>query len=71
MPSKRKPKLRESMLSDEVIAILGVGCGINRMPQAELEALWATYGRAVIEHHDRHGWGEPFCAMLAREEGWE
>jgi hypothetical protein len=53
------------------MAILGIGCGINHMPNAELKALWLEYGKRVTEHHLRTGSSEPFVAEIAREQGWD
>lgn len=41
------------------------------MPEEELKAMWKEYGQAMIEHHRRNGYPEPFVAWLAREEGWD
>ncbi|MGA8147274.1 MAG: hypothetical protein WB870_06830 [Gallionellaceae bacterium] len=71
MPTTRTRKGRTNTPSLLVIATLGVGCGISGMPENELRDMWQEYGQAVIDHYDRQGWGEPFVAEIARQEGWE
>ncbi len=71
MPTKRTRSKRSKGVSDLTMAILGIGCGINHMPNAELKALWLEYGKRVTEHHLRTGSSEPFVAEIAREQGWD
>ena len=70
MPSKRTRTRRNRGVSSLVLAQLGVGCGINHIPLAELKALWQEYGQQAIDYNLRHYDDEPFVAHIAREEGW-
>ena len=73
MPSNRKRTRRNVGLDPLTIAIIGVGCGINHMPDAELHQLWREHGAAVTEYW-RRKFGpdaETFVGSLARQEGWE
>jgi hypothetical protein len=70
MPTKRKRTKRNKGPSDLTMAILGIGCGINHMPDAELKALWREFGPQVTEYYLRKSGTEPFVAEIARSEGW-
>jgi hypothetical protein len=70
MPSTRKRRAHGSALTEEIIATLGLGSGINWIPDSELKAMWREHGEAVTAHWQRAFNDEPFVAMIAREEGW-
>jgi hypothetical protein len=70
MPTKRTRKAHGIGLTDEVLAVLGVGTGINHMPDAELKSMWREHGAAVTDYWQRKYGTEPFVAIVAREEQW-
>ena len=70
MPTKRQRFERGSAVPYEILWELGIGCGINHMSQEVLREHWRIYGKQVTAHFLKEYGDEPFCAMLAREEGW-
>ena len=70
MPTKRTRAKRSQGISDLTMAILGIGCGINHMPDAELKALWHEHGQYVTDRNLREFGTEPFVGLIARDEGW-
>ena len=70
MPSTRKRTRRTTGLSSLILAQLGMGTGINHMPDEELKALWREHGQQVTDHWQRTYGDEPFVALIARMERW-
>ena len=71
MPTKRKRMARGGIVPDDVACTLGVGTGINHMPEAELKAMWKKYGARVTEQWRREYGDEPLVWLYAQEGGWE
>ena len=61
MPANRTRKGRAAKLDLKILALLAVGMGMNSVPDEEITRLWKLHGKAVTDHCERHGWGEPFC----------
>lgn len=70
MPTTRKRRSRSTQLTTRTLAVLGVGMGINNMPDEELQALWKEYGAQVTDHWRITYGHDPFVATIASREGW-
>lgn len=70
MPTKRKRVTRGSAVSEDVLCVLGIGSGINHMPDEELKLLWQEYGERVTEIWRRDFGQDPMVFDIARRAGW-
>jgi hypothetical protein len=50
--------------------LLGLGTGMNHVPDKTLRRLWGTWGPAVTKEWQQRFSTEPFVGYLARVEGW-
>jgi hypothetical protein len=55
----------------DVLALLGLGSGMNNIPDKTLRKLWHTWREPVTREWQARFGQEPFVAWLAREEGWD
>ena len=62
MPTTRRRIAHGTTLPDSVWYLLAFGTGMNSHPDAELLALWKTYGDQVTERYHRQfpDQGKPF-----------
>lgn len=71
MPTKRRRVSAARGVPDQILLALGLGAGLNAIPDETLRALWCEWKVPVTRvWKERHG-SEPFAAVLARLEGWD
>jgi len=54
MPKTKKRTGRSTGLSSPIIAQLGMGTGIKRMPDEELKSSWREHGQRLTDHWQRN-----------------
>lgn len=71
MPTKRRRVSAGRRVPNDVLLLLGLGSGMNSVPDKTLRKLWHTWGPAVTREWQRRFAAEPFVGWLAKEEGWD
>jgi hypothetical protein len=70
MPTNLKRATRGQSVPRRTLMLLGLGAGMNAVPDRNLRRLWKRHGEAVSRIWlERYG-KLPFVAQIAEAEGW-
>jgi hypothetical protein len=61
---------RTATIPRHVVLTLGLGAGINSIPDEELRALWLEWGEAVNDYYLATFGKEAFVKKIAEDSGW-
>jgi hypothetical protein len=71
MTTNLKRATRGQSVPKRTLMLLGLGAGMNAVPDRNLKRLWRRYGEQVTAYWRANYGREPFMALIAREEGWD